>query len=294
MDILLTGGTGFIGSAVLRALGDHGHTVTALVRSDASARKVEAAGARPLVGDLTDITWLTDELAQHDGAIHTASPGDETSPAVDRAVAEAAVAAFFGTGKRYVHTSGVWIYGPGDILTEQTPFDPPAIVAWREEVEHLVVGSDDVNGVIVAPGVVYGMGKGLPNLLIAGPRTKEGALTLIGDGSQHWVTVHVDDLADLYVLALERGKARERYIGAGGDNPTVWDLGLVISTDEDGGPGVAAEPVEKTQARIGDALADALLQSQQATGAKARRELGWEPVGPTLAEDLAEGSYAFG
>ncbi|MCW3038690.1 MAG: NAD-dependent epimerase/dehydratase [Solirubrobacterales bacterium] len=294
MDITLTGGTGLIGSAVLRSLLDHGHVVTALVRSDRAAATVEASGAIAVRGDLLDGAWLAEELAGAHGVIHTASPGDATSADVDRAVAEAAVSALTGSGKRYLHTSGVWIRGSGEDITETSRLNPPGIVAWRAEIEQLVLGTEGLNGIVIEPGIVYGLGRGLPNVLMDGPRNAKGALTLIGDGSQHWVTVHVDDLAELYVLALERGRPGERYIGASGVNPTVRELGLTLSTDEEGGAGVVAEAVAATRKRLGGPLAGALLLDQQATGAKAKAELGWDPIGPTLVEELRDGSYAAG
>ncbi|TGJ94409.1 NAD-dependent dehydratase, partial [Actinotalea fermentans ATCC 43279 = JCM 9966 = DSM 3133] len=72
MKVLLTGGTGYIGSAVLTALTAHGHEVTALVRSEGSARRVEAAGATPVVADITDPTAVAALLADVDAAVHAA------------------------------------------------------------------------------------------------------------------------------------------------------------------------------------------------------------------------------
>jgi nucleoside-diphosphate-sugar epimerase len=144
------------------------------------------------------------------------------------------------------------------------------------------------------PSIVYGYGKGLPNLIVDAPR---GAgtlptLRLIGDGSQHWATVHVDDLAALYVLALEYGVAGATYIGAGGQSPTVRELGEVAAQAADVAGGVAAESVDETASRLGEGLAEALLLDQQARGIRARVDLGWEPNGPALLEELLVGSYA--
>ena len=129
MKILLTGGTGFVGAAVLRRLVDDGHAVTAVVRSESSGETVAAAGATPLQGDLFDSAWLAAQLREHDAGVHTAAPGDETSATMDDAVVDAAVEAFGGTDKPFVHTGGVWTYGSGADLDEETPYDAPAITA---------------------------------------------------------------------------------------------------------------------------------------------------------------------
>jgi nucleoside-diphosphate-sugar epimerase len=285
MDVLLTGGTGYIGSALLDQLRQGGHAVTAVVRSDAAAAQVTAAGATAVQGDVTDRAWLADQLRAVDGAIHTASPGDATSPAFDRAVIAAAVEAFDGTSKPYVHTGGLWIYGNGEGLGDDSPLDPPALTAWRVAVEAELLDSDLVASILV-PAVVYGHRGGLPNLIVDAPRDGSGRLVLIGDGTQHWGVVHVDDLAALYVAVLESGRALGRVLAVTGENPTVRDLGEATGSD------VVPEPVEKTRARLGEAFADALLLDQQfVTGGKAA-ELGWSPQGPTLVEDLRSGTYA--
>lgn len=117
MRIILTGGTGFIGSAVLRRLLEAGHEVTATVRSESSASKLPQDAAA-VVGDLTDLTWTTKQFAAADAVISAASPGDESSAAFGRAVADAAVAALAGTGTPYVQTGGIWDWG------EQPPRSP--------------------------------------------------------------------------------------------------------------------------------------------------------------------------
>ena len=79
MKVALTGATGFIGSHVLTELQGHGHDVTALVRDDAQASTVAAAGATPTVVDLYDRAAVASLFNAADGAIHTASPGDATN-----------------------------------------------------------------------------------------------------------------------------------------------------------------------------------------------------------------------
>lgn len=283
MRILLTGGTGFVGSSVLTALLTAGHEVTAVVRSEDAAHTVSSAGATPLVHALPDTEWLTAELRGHDGAIHTAVP-EQRAPEFNDSVIDSVIAAFTGTDKSYVHTGGVWVHGPGTV-TEETPVNAPAIVAWREEGEQRLLSSGIIAS-LVEPGIVYGYGKGIPNTIAQAPRTETGALHLIGDGSQHWTTVHVDDLAALYVDVLEQAPGGERYLGVGGENPTVLELGRAVVGQEGS---LQPETVDESRERLGAEFADALLLSQEATGEKARRVFGWAPRHASLVEELAAG-----
>ncbi|MGN7798937.1 NAD-dependent epimerase/dehydratase family protein [Leifsonia sp. 22587] len=289
MNILLTGATGFIGSSVLTRLLDEGHSVTALVRDADKASAVEAVGASAVVGDASDADLVERTARVSDGVIHLASGKD-----VDAVLVPAVLAGLAGSGKPFVHTGGIWTYGSNDDITEESPVAPPAITAWRSAAEDLVRGAEGVRGTVVVPSIVYGHGKGLPNVVADAPRTEGAApaLRLIGDGSQHWATVHVDDLAALYVLALEHGTAGATYIGAGGQNPTVRELGEAAAQAAGLTGGAVAEPVDETRSRLGEGLAEALLLDQQARGSKARIDLGWEPNGATLLEELLVGSYA--
>ena len=142
MKVALTGATGFIGSHVLAELQDHGHEVTALVRDDADAEAVAAKGATPVVVDLYDRPAVVSLLSDADGAIHTASPGDETSADLDSAVVDAAIEAFDGTGKPYLHITGAWVYGANPSITEESPIDAPAMVAWKEPIAQRVLDAD--------------------------------------------------------------------------------------------------------------------------------------------------------
>lgn len=276
MKILLTGGTGFIGSAVLGQLITAGHQVTAVVRSQQSSLKVTDAGATGLIGDLFDAEWLASELRGHNAAIHTAAGSDEKDPALNDAVIDAAISAFGGTTKPFVHTGGIWTYGSGDRITETADFAAPAMTSWRPAGEQRLLDSD-VKASVVQPAVVYGHGQGIPAMLAP----TDGVVTLFGSGDQHWTSVHVDDLADLYVLAVESAPGGKAYIGANGQNPTVRELGEALGD-------VNPESDDQTLGRLG-AFGEALLLDQQATGHRAKSELGWQPSRPSLLEQLKAG-----
>jgi len=291
MKVTLTGATGFIGSHVLTELQEHGHSVTALVRDAAHADAVAGRGATPTVVDLYDQATVVGILRDADAAIHTASPGDATSADLDAAVVDAAIDAFAGTGKPYLHISGLWIYGNNTSISEQSPIDPPPLVAWKEPIEQRVLAAPDMRGVVIVSGTAYGDGGGgIPGLLLGSPRDDAGNLIMLGSGQQHWCTVHVADLAKLFRLVLERDSARGRYVIGDGQNPTVAELTEAAAVAA-GAPGAVPGSDDEARARLGDYLAEVLLHDQGTVAAKARAELGWAPSHPGLVEEFRDGSY---
>jgi nucleoside-diphosphate-sugar epimerase len=287
MHVFLTGGTGLIGSGVLTALLAAGHRVSALARSDASAVALEAAGAAVVRGDVADLDVLAAAARAAEGVVHTAS-----TAAADSGVLDAVLPALAGTGKPYVHTSGVWTYGSG-ALDEDIPVDPGCLPAWRLPLNDRVRAAADggVRSVVVAPGIVYGRGTGMPAVIRSGPRAADGALILPGSGGQRWTTVHAHDLGRLYALALTRATAGSYYLAVSGANPTVREIGAAADRGAGGTGRVVGSSAEDTATRLGP-LAGPFLLDQHATGAQARAELGWTPVEPPLLCDLEFGSYA--
>ncbi len=292
MKVALTGATGFIGSHVLRELVEHGHTLTAFVRDDHQAEIVAARGATPARVDLHDRPAVVSLLGSADGAIHTASPGDETSADLDSAVADAAIEAFAGSGKPYIHISGLWIYGDNPAISEDSPINSPALVAWKEPIERRVLDARDMRGVVIVSSTAYGDGGGgTAGLLLNSPRDGAGNLIMLGTGQQHWSTVHVADLADAFRRVLESDSARGRYVIGNGLNPTVAELteAAAVAT---GAAGAVPGSDDEARTRLGDYLAEVLLIDQGTTAAKARAELGWDPSHPGLVDEFRHGSYA--
>jgi nucleoside-diphosphate-sugar epimerase len=291
MRVALTGATGFIGSHVLTDLQNHGHEVTALVRDDAKADVVAARGATPAVVDLNDRPAVAGLLSDADGAIHTASPGDATSADLDSAVVDAAIDAFAGTGKPYIHISGLWIYGDNSSITEDSPVDAPAMVAWKAPIDRRVLGASGMRGVVIAPGVAYGDGGGgIPGLLLGSPRDDAGNLIMLGTGRQHWSTVHVQDLADFFRRVLEDDSARGEYVIGNGLNSTVAEI-TEAAAFAVGAPGAVPGSDDEARARLGDYFAEVLLLDQGTNAAKARAELDWRPSHPGLVDEFRNGSY---
>jgi nucleoside-diphosphate-sugar epimerase len=291
MKVALTGATGFIGSHILAELQSHGHEVTALVRDDAQSDAVTTKGATPVVVDLYDRPAVVKAFSDADGAVHTASPGDATSADLDAAVADAAIEAFDGTGKPYLHISGGWIYGSNSSITEDSPLDSPALVSWREPIERRVLDASGMRGVVITSGVAYGDGGGgVPGVLLGSPRDPAGNLIMLGTGKQHWSTVHVADLAEFFRRVLESDSARGRYVISNGLHPTVAELteAAAVAT---GAPGAVPGSDEEARARLGDYFAEVLLLDQSDGVTRAQSELGWLPTHPGLDDEFRHGSY---
>lgn len=294
MKVALTGATGFVGSHILSDLHQHGHQVITLVRGKSQADTATVNGATPIVVDLDDRPAVESVLSQADAGVHTASPGDATSADLDSAVADAAIAAFAGTGKPYLHISGLWAYGNNLSITEESPFNSPALVAWREPIERRVLDTKDMRGVVIVSGVVYGDGGGgIPRLLLASPRDAAGNLIALGSGQQHWATVHAADLADFFRRVLENDSARGYYVVGDGLNPTVGELTAAAAVAVGARGAVAGSDLEAGN-RIGAYLAEALLLDQGTDAARARRELDWKPSHPGLVDEFRHGSYRTG
>jgi nucleoside-diphosphate-sugar epimerase len=291
MNVALTGATGFIGSHVLTELREHGHEVTALVRDEAQADLVAHRGAAPAVVDLYDRSEVVRLLGNADAAIHTASPGDETSAGLDSAVVDAAIDAYDGSGRPYIHISGLWIYGANPSITEESPVNAPAMVGWKEPIDSRVLAARDMRGVVVVSSVAYGDGGGgIPGLLLSSPRDDDGNLVMLGTGQQHWSTVHVVDLAHFFRRVLEDDTTRGRYVIGDGLNPTVAELTEAAAVAS-GAPGAVAGSEVEARARLGDYFAEVLLLDQSTHASQARDQLGWSPTHPGLAEEFRHGSY---
>ncbi|WP_100524850.1 NAD-dependent epimerase/dehydratase family protein [Mycobacteroides abscessus] len=287
MHILVTGVTGTIGGAVARALIRRGHEVTGTIRDEAS-RGAVPAGVELIVADLFEASGLADVARHVDGAVHAASSNDMRAPELDHGVVNTLLAAFEGTEKPFVYTSGLWIHGNGGPtpLTEESPFTPPMVVAWRPAVEQMLVeaAGSGLRTIRIRPGLVYGDGRGYVPMLFAPQEHGEGkAVRYFGDGSNRWAVVHADDLGDLYALAIEAAPAGSVYLGASEESVCVREAAMVVA-DRYGAHALAWDPADAVQ--YWNVMVEALMLDQVASHAHARAALGWQPHRPGLIEDL--------
>lgn len=275
-SVFVTGATGYIGSVVCEKLIAAGHEVIGLARSDAAAEKLRALGVTPHRGDIADRASLAAGARSADGTAHIAADWGPEFGARDRAAVETLIDALAGTDKPLVYTSGAWVMGSTNRLAgEMWPCKPPAMAAWRLPVEKLVLDSVErkVCGVVIRPVMVYGRGGGLA------AKFARGEMPMIGDGSNHWSFVHVDDLGELYVKALENARQGTLYIGQDGKHITTAEFARAFGI---GG----FMPLEEARGKFGP-LADCLVLDQRVGSTRAFRELGWRPSKPSVLRELA-------
>lgn len=113
---------------------------------------------------------------------------------------------------------------------------------------------------------------------------------MIGEGRQHWVTVHVADLADFFRRALEQDSAHGYYAIGNGHAPTVAELTEAAAAAA-GAPGAVPGSDTEARSRLGDYFAEVLLLDQGTQATRARVELGWKPSHLGLIEEFRTGSY---
>lgn len=292
MTVFVTGATGYIGSAVVQALQAEGHDVNGLARSPEAASKLEAAGVEVVWGSLTELSVLSRGARAADAVIHLGATGNEDQGEVDTAAVGAMLNAVEGTGKPFVYTSGVWVLGStGDhVADEDAPLNPAEIVTWRAEVEGTMrdAAAWGIRSVVVRPAVVYGRGGGTPGMFVSAARRK-GVVRYVGDGTQRWPFVHVDDLAALYVLALDAPTATLLTAAAG---PSIRVIDVAEAAARANGAETEAWPLDEAREKLGP-YADALALDQQVSADRALG-LGWNPKRPSVLDDLRRGSYVEG
>ncbi len=293
MEILLTGATGYIGRSVAEALQKAGHTVVGVARTPEKAKHLEARGVRSVLGDLLKPESIVEAARKAGGVIHTANTNDAGSAQTDATVVRAILKALEGSGKPFVYTSGVWVLGStGDTVADETiPTHPTPLVAHRPALEQEVLAykGRGVRTIVIRPAVVFGRGGGMPRMLRESAKNT-GAAQYVGDGQARWAYVDVDDLAQLYVLAVEKAAPGSLYNAAHGPSYRIDDVAAAASLGAGAGGKTHGTPVEEARKTMGP-FADALVLDQQISGAKARRELGWTPRAGSVLDDLKIGSY---
>ncbi|MFE1933773.1 NAD-dependent epimerase/dehydratase family protein [Streptomyces sp. NPDC059474] len=217
MHVFVTGASGYIGGTVAVRLLRAGHQVSGLTRDPAKAGQLARLGIEPVLGSLDDADLLAARARRADAVVNAADSDH-------RAAVETLIAALAGSGKALIHTSGSSTVGTGtegeaseaihgeDVLDPGSRWEPDhPIRAARVAIDRLVLGAAErgVRSAVLCDSLIYGHGRGpgRDSVLIAAlvrQARAGGVVRHVGPGRNIWSTVHVDDVADLYLLALEK------------------------------------------------------------------------------------------
>lgn len=288
MRIFLTGGTGYLGSAVLDALLRAGHEVQALVRQPERAEALRSRGVAPVLGDLgSPDTWRA-ALDGVDGVIHTALESSVRGATLDGQFVETAMAQLRRSPRKrvFIYTSGLWVLGPAPEPVDESAMRAPAPISdWRAAHEDAVLAANGrrLRTVVVRPGIVYGGGRGIVSDLLK--QAMNGLMRVVGDGSNHWSCIYDRDLADLYVRLLGATGASGIYHATDGDDERVLDIVEAIARHLPSRPDLRHVPLEEARKSMG-VYADALALDQRVQSPRARA-LGWAPSLPRLSGSIA-------
>ena len=294
MRILVTGASGWIGSATVAELIAAGHQVIGLARSDESAAKVAAQGAEAVRGSLDDPASLRAAAARAEGVVHLGYNHDFSRMAEAAQTDRTAIASFAevlkGTGGPLLIASGTLGLANGRVATEQDMPDPATHPRVGNAAFTLGLAEQGIRSLVVrfAP-TVHGAGgdHGFVARLAAIAR-EEGVSAYIGDGANRWPAVHRLDAAWLVRLAIEKAPPASVLHAVAEEGLATRDIAIALGKFLD----LPAQsiPAERARAHF-DWLGMFFGADVPASSTNTRASLDWAPTHPTLLEDIAAGHY---
>lgn len=307
MRVLVAGGTGHSGSHIIPELVAAGHEVIGLARSDASATALEALGATPRRGDILDLEGLKEAAADVEGVIHVAhrqdllpTGGMDGVAAAELPIVHAYGEALAGTGKPLVFAGS--IDSPGQLGRTSTELDSALHVTdvhrgtlrVRNDVETAVIDLAQQgvrSSVVRIANIAHGTTDvaGFLPMLIALAKER-GFAGYPGDGPNLWTAVHINDVAPLFRLALEKSDAG-RYWHAVEDEGIPFRRIAEAIGNRLGVPAVSMPLDELILPGYFGFIANIVSQSYPASNLITRETLGWTPTMPGLLTDLDNGHY---
>jgi 2-alkyl-3-oxoalkanoate reductase len=229
-EILVTGGNGFLGRHVVKALLGGGKSVRVLALCSEDTSSLELQGVDVYRGDIRDPEAVGAAMAGVEGVLHLAGMMGLWRPMEDyRAVnvtgTENVCRAALAEGARLVHVSSWTVYGMGlgEPVREDRPLRPlrePYAMTKAEgdaSVQRMIA-EDQLRAVIIRPGTIFGPGSKLNFGRIA-DRLRAGRWIIVGSGRNALPLVYVSDVVRGLLLALDQPRALGEAYNIGNDLP---------------------------------------------------------------------------
>ncbi|MBW9104984.1 NAD-dependent epimerase/dehydratase family protein [Paraburkholderia phenoliruptrix] len=303
MKIFITGASGFIGGSIAAHLVRAGHQVRGLIRKPEHSGELKRLGIEPVLGTLDDRALLIAEAQAADAVINAASSDHEGA-------VSALIEGLAGSGKVFLHTSGSSIVGDASggeaaearIYHEDALPQPTADKAARVAIDRQVLeaAQRNIRSAVLCNTLIYGHGAVAGSASVQLPRLvrqaqKSGVVRHVGSGGNTWSNVHIDDVAELYRLALEKTPAGTFYFVESGE-ASFRDMSAAIARAMKlGAP--QDWPLEEAQKEWGYEMASyGLGSNSRVRGERARKLLGWQPKRTSVIEwieqDMMKGQAA--
>ena len=303
MHVYIAGGTGAIGTRLIRQLVEGGHRVTATTRDAAKLAGLEDLGAHAVVVDGLDSAAVGEAVAtaRPDAVVHemTALAGKLDPKHFDRSFAvtnrlrteglDHLVAAAQATGVKQIvaqsYTGWPNIRSGGWVKDEEDPLDPEPPKAQRESlaaIRYLEETVQKVDGTVLRYGGFYGDPSD-PML----PLVRRRQFPLVGGGRGYMSWVHLEDAARATVLALEQD-ARGVF-NIVDDEPAPASEWLPHLADCLGAKPPRHLPVWVARLAAGEVAVSMLTRTRGSSNARAKRELGWELRWPSWRQGFRHG-----
>jgi nucleoside-diphosphate-sugar epimerase len=309
MRVFLAGAGGALGRYLVPRLIQSGHEVVAMTRSPKKVDALRDAGAYPVVADGLDRAAVLAAVtgAEPEVVVHQMTALADLAGNLRRFDAEFAVtnelrtkgtdhllegARAAGARRLVVQGYSGWptVREGGPVKTEDDPFDPDPPAAMRNTLEAMrymertVVGSPDVEGVVLRYGGFYGSLRDMPPEMIATIRKRR--FPVVGNGAGVWSFVHLDDAAAATVAALDHGAPGVYNIVD--DDPAPVAEWLPTMADALGAKPPRHVPAWLGRLAAGEAGLSMMTKVRGSSNAKAKRELGWQPRHTSWREGFRE------
>lgn len=287
VKILVTGPKGYVGSAALCKLIERGHEVTALVRPGEPLPEDDDEGLTWRHGALESPASIADLMTRHDGLAHMAASADPSFDEINERFVREMLEAM-SPDQAFVMQAGSLTFGDSGagLHSASSPYRPPPALERRAALERFVresgAGMAAPRSFVVYGALVYGgAGGAVPNVLLNAAKA-HGSSAFVGEGTQRWSPVHLEDWVDLMVLATERGPRGGRaYFAAGEPAISMVDLARLVGRALSV-PNQSLSMEEAVQ-RFGS-FGAALATQQRLNEQGARLDLGWVPEQTSVSD----------
>jgi nucleoside-diphosphate-sugar epimerase len=297
MKIFVTGATGYIGGSVATKLVERGDEVIGLARSADAAAALKKRGIAPLMGEINAYTPFIEAAKRADAVINAANSDNAF-------VVHALLDGLKGTGKTLIQTSGSSVVGTYDngeaseaTFDEDSAFTPQPEKAMRVAIDQQVLAAakEGLRTIVIRPTLIYGRGIGVAGTSVQLPKLidvaqKHGVPRHVGRGLNIWGNVHIADVADLFLLALDKAKPGALLYAENGEanfKSIAQSIGRMLGL----GDATKDWPIGEAVEGFGPGAYLSFGSNSRVRG-KRSRELGWKPKQGTVFDEIEKGVYA--